>query len=68
MTLPWVLPRAGELGVLVVNHQRQMSRDQPEEQCRHEQDVHHVEPGDDELTGELTGECEELRPGTDYRD
>ena len=61
--MPLVGPGPG-YWVCLVDHQRQMSRDQPKEQCRHQQDVHHVEPRDDELAGELTGEGEELRPGS----
>ena len=45
-----------------------MSRDQPQEQGRHKQDMHHVQPRDDELAWELTGEGEELSPGSNYRD
>ena len=43
-------------------------RDQPQEQGRDQQDVHHVQPRDDELAGELTGKDEELGPGSDRQD
>ena len=59
---------AGVLGVLVVDDQRQVRRDQPEDDGRDQQDVHHVEPGDDQVAGELAAEDEELGPGADQRD
>jgi hypothetical protein len=60
--------RARVLGVLVVDHERQVSGDQPKDDRRKQQDVHHVEPRDDQLAGELAAEDEELGPGSDQRD
>ena len=64
-----VLGAAGArvLGVLVVDDQSQVRGDQSQQQRRKQQDVQHVEPGDDEVAGELAAEDEELGPGADQR-
>ncbi|MCY1236508.1 hypothetical protein D9M72_491650 [compost metagenome] len=59
---------AGVLGVLVNNNHEEVDHNHQQDQCRYQEDVQHVEPADDDRTGELAAEQEERDVGTDHRD
>ena len=58
---------AAELGVLLVPHHSQMGTDQPHEQnARHKQDVHDIQPGNQTRAWEFSPEHEIAKPGADH--
>ena len=60
--------RAGELRVLVDDHQHEVHDEQSDEDRRQQQDVQGVEATDDRRAGELASEQQERDPGADQRD
>ena len=59
--------RAGPLGVLLVDEQHHVRPDEREQQPGDEQHVGDVEPGDDQVAGELAAEEEERHVGAHHR-
>jgi hypothetical protein len=59
---------AWHLGVLLVEHKEQVSGDQGQQQTRDQQRVRDVEPGNEQMPGELAAEDEERHIGAHDRD
>ena len=59
---------AGELGVLLKPHHRQVRADQRENDRRQHQNVQRVEPGNQHGAGKVAAEKGPVQPGADHRE